>query len=659
MKVSILTAADNGSTWSNQTILNPDDLAALLAQGKFIAAARKQPDGESITDKFGQADLLMVRIDLARLPLETALGHDFTQRHASVAAHQLTDDGGTLLLAFELTAPTLKADFYRRLLAGLEALYAGSRHHTDEKQAYGLTAGCTTTVLGNKLDASSQVILDKLGREAMQQRAGKWEGAYLRSRVTLDRSDIFTLATGEEVALQELPNEFEIACPIHIDHKATAVVRWFADGTPGVQCDHCQRTYAAPNTQRDYDFDHFDRILKQLDPTCREDVDIGGVIVEDRPITFLNTRYLPALEIRGADGYLISDAGNGPLEIRRGVTYVKSPKGSGKTEALVPFVEQCKKQHWRVLLIGHRRALLQSMAARLGLDPYFVVEDSATPVRNPSADCLTFADDGDSLTGPPVAAEDDADKPAKYHRLEPTRAYAVCLDSLMGLQPEKDEHKYPVIIIDESEQVFAHLVGETLADSRRAVFARLSHYLKNAAIVVLLDADLNRVTMDAMCAVGRNDTPVRFVVNEYKAEKREIRMYGSSAQLTAELLRRVDDGEKSYVATNSLAMAENLRQLLLQRFPDKVVLVVSSKTSGQKSTQELLADIPSRFRRNLDVLIASPAIGTGVDITFKDQHGEDECIVKNVFGFFSRNIITHLDIDQQLMRVRHPGQVHV
>lgn len=48
-------------------------------------------------------------------------------------------------------------------------------------------------------------------------------------------------------------------------------------------------------------------------------------------------------------------------------------------------------------------------------------------------------------------------------------------------------------------------------------------------------------------------------------------------------------------------------------------------------------------------------MGTGIDITFPNE----ECRIDNVYGFFESLINTNFDIDQQLSRVRHPGNVKV
>ncbi|WP_210240036.1 hypothetical protein, partial [Mesorhizobium sp. M5C.F.Ca.ET.164.01.1.1] len=51
------------------------------------------------------------------------------------------------------------------------------------------------------------------------------------------------------------------------------------------------------------------------------------------------------------------------IRIQDGTTFIKSPKGTGKTERLARIVRSTKG---RVLLIGHRRALIESMCVRMG-----------------------------------------------------------------------------------------------------------------------------------------------------------------------------------------------------------------------------------------------------------------------------------------------------
>ena len=55
------------------------------------------------------------------------------------------------------------------------------------------------------------------------------------------------------------------------------------------------------------------------------------------------------------------------------------------------------------------------------------------------------------------------------------------------------------------------------------------------------------------------------------------------------------------------------------------------------------------------MVLASPSISSGVDISFEDQEQKFDV----VYGFFESNISTHFDCDQQLSRVRNPGSVRV
>ena len=64
---------------------------------------------------------------------------------------------------------------------------------------------------------------------------------------------------------------------------------------------------------------------------------------------------------------------------------------------------------------------------------------------------------------------------------------------------------------------------------------------------------------------------------------------------------------------------------------------------------------PSREALKYDLILTSPSLGTGVDISFDDQ----QQLIDVVYGFFESRVTTHFDCDQQLARVRQPGAVKV
>lgn len=627
------TIKDDQAVPENVIALQGSSLAEILQAGMHLSAFRQVDASGKVQDKFAKADFLFVKIQLPALGIDVVLNAPFTKRYACVTAV----NGSEAILGFKTPKTIDDAKTYVRLLAGLETIYAGALRHSSATHAFGLKGQIKTSSLDQRLSIDAYHRLDKLGAETKQIR--KNAGGYVRSHVTVDRSTVIRLATGEEVSLEQLPKDMHVFCPVHVDMRPMAIVHWYGDGTPGIQCSQCKRTYTAQNTNRVYDFNEFDEVIKSLASMSKTEPYSGILDISDPSIVYLNQPYLSE------------------INLAQGVTIVKSPKGTGKTEALVKLITTCKKQKLRVLLIGHRRALIQAMANRLGIDAYFITEaKSASKATNPLA---SFFDDENAPLPKTIELDEDTstDDLAPYIRVAPTKQYAISLDSLTELKPE--ENKYEVVIIDESEQVFSHLIGGTLKQRRRGVYARLSHYLKVAQHVVVMDADMNRITIEALLATCRDDTLVNVLINEPKSTNGVVLMYQNKGQLTNNIVEHVIENKKIYVATNSKKKAEELLNVLQKRCPEKRMVLITSDNSQHESTQKVLADITHEYKTTLDVLIASPAIGTGIDITFKDADGKPVTVVDSVFGLFEGNIITHFDIDQQLMRVRHPESVHV
>lgn len=347
MKISVNEAIPGQEArWINLNLDGHQDLADIWSAGVHVAAQHKNERAGN-PSVLCAADAVMVRISLAYLPLATALEAYFTSQFASVAAYRSTSDGGELYLAFELPEAVTDARRVECLMSGLETIYSGSLPHKGALNGFGLAGSGESIVIGRKLNPQAMLYLERLGTEANELRRGA--GAFFRSQVPIDSSTMMTLSDGTEARLDQLPHGKAIFCPVHVDKSPRAVVHWFQDGTPGVQCDCCKRTYSAQTTSRHYDFGHFDQVVRELAAQQTTYVK-DGLELNAEDVTILHDRYLP------------------PLELVEGVTFVKSPKGTNKTGALEQIVADCKKRHEHVLVIGHRRALLQSNAKRLKVD---------------------------------------------------------------------------------------------------------------------------------------------------------------------------------------------------------------------------------------------------------------------------------------------------
>ena len=419
------------------------------------------------------------------------------------------------LLAFALPAAESDRRKYQTLQAGLEARYRGAMRASGVLHVYRSDEISRATVIGQALDAAAVKDLLRLGFDAPQIASQPEDVVRSRLRLTLD--DLVRTADGEEHRFADIHPDTYVYCPVHADITAETLATRLDDHRPILHCVHCRRSYTVRDASNDYDFDHYDRTVRSLAEAEASGAAALAPTGEDTS---------------GPQQFALTEAPYlGSIALKPGIVCIKSPKGSGKTEALVDFVRRCRRANKHVLLIGHRRSLLSSMAARLNLWCYIVPWDHREPRPK------------DKLTRNALLHVGLKDRPAKVvkavhydkvvHRLlelpvpdaddmlagkapgfgTPRYFYSISLDSLTKLDPKR--HRYPVVIIDEAEQVFAHMIGSTLRERRREVYLLLAHYLRVAETVVLLDADLGMVTMDALFSMGlKDDTDVSFVLNE-------------------------------------------------------------------------------------------------------------------------------------------------
>lgn len=639
MQVNVHLPSEKSWTHGIHQDVTTTELVELWRGGAMIAAQPKEATSKA-KPPLQMADVAFVEINLALLPIGYVLSHPFTQQFLTVAAYSdvTSNAAARCVLAFKLSKTATNGRHLSMVMKGLETLYSGAVSHADMLQGFGGDGLTNFFIPDGALSAEGEKVLATLGQESRSFNASQYKENPPRSRLHLDIDTVVRWALvaadtdgSNETTLANIPAGAKVFCPVHADALPTAVVLRGKDGSPAVVCSHCKRTYGLDRARR-YDFDFSQKIFKEL--AAQEAADKGC----NERFVFTQTPYLSAV----------------PFQL--GITCIQSGKGTGKTTQLVELLKECKEKKLRVLLIGHRRTLLQSLAEKLGLTNYFtIVDDSSSESDTDHHDTAHIGIFDDGLGEATVSSGDEV---AGVVRNDPTDHYAVSLDSLITLTAKKD--RYDVIVVDESEQVFAHLISNTMREKRSPVYMLLRYYLRAAQAVYLLDADLNMVTMDTLFQAGiKPETPVRVIINEPVARGEPTYMYGSDKQLVARFMAAVTAGEKCFVATNSINEAKRLAEVAAKSKADARIVCIHSDNSQSPQMQKLIGNISVEFEQNIDVLIASPALGTGIDISFRDAAGKPRSVVQKVFGFFMRNITTHFDIDQAVMRVREPGEVHI
>ena len=118
------------------------------------------------------------------------------------------------------------------------------------------------------------------------------------------------------------------------------------------------------------------------------------------------------------------------------------------------------------------------------------------------------------------------------------------------------------------------------------------------------------------------------------------------------------DGERIFVSSNSKRKTEQLDKLIADIEKEQQIdiprMVITSKNSKSDEVQIFIKNVKQEIL-NYRVVLSSPSRGTGIDISFDNDSQEIDC----VFGIYETQINTHLDIDQQLSRVRHPKEINV
>jgi len=509
------------------------------------------------------------------------------------------------------------------------------------------------------------------------------------SSFTIKKDDLIRLADGGIGHLHDLARYTRVHCPHpnHTDRHASAFVLESDAGNKFIYCkaSRCNTTYYPEGYQRRlaYDFDHDWRNLMSRDagtisPTaasivaarCTSRTDDGyhhSVILGDAEaqganelpwVSTMDEPFVSAEKIAVLHPRLaydcVHDSESG-LSLREalaqheetgchwqanladkvettllhrwlaheGVTYIKSPKGTGKTALMAHIAMHYRAgtpHHANVLLIGHRRSLINATADSLNLTSYLKFKSETKEATNPPCD-----------------------------------HYAICLDS-MGklLVPARD--KYDVIIIDEAEQVFAHLLSDTMKDVRTQVLATLRHYIRHAKHIFLLDADLSNVSRSVLATLAKPEHKVPLaVINTFKVKDRVVNLHESVKQnhIVGELVAALDRGERCFLCTNSKQLTEKIHAKVMRAFPGLKSIVITSRNSNAASTQAFIKNIRADAL-NYDLIAVSPSMGTGIDMTF-----ENDAEVFTVFGIFNARVTTHFDIDQQVSRVRHPKRINV
>ncbi|QEE34995.1 hypothetical protein FTO60_04265 [Octadecabacter sp. SW4] len=627
-----------------------DELEETIKLG--IAFSYQYRDEKRSAKNFVASDFLAVDFD-GGLTISDCLALDLVQNHASLiyttASH--TQANHRFRLVFVLPRTIEDPQELRFAVRALTERLGGDPSATDPARIFFGSKGGWSKQLGSTLSSEllDELILDGRLEVASDSRARTFPVPN-RSLAKIKPEQTIVLSDGTTATFGNIAGHKQVHCPFHVDYHPSAFVSGKRDGRY-LHCSTCQKTWhSSASRPRRYNFHDFDDFIKAIKSGAFYKGDNELVALE----RFMEPHGIKPHNISLQDGTYFEGPDMRLESITNGVTFIKSPKGSGKTTflenllkpapdaleteinfadgALQPDPKQ-EDPSKKVLLIGHRQALIGELCERLGLNCYLDYPESL---------------------GANVKAEKK-------------RSYGVCLDSLWRV----DQMRYDIVVIDEVEQVLGHFLSSTVGAARNRLFEVFFRLIRMAKHVIVLDADLGwtsfntiRMLKSLSLEEGQGpeakepEWPIQIVLNERKDANRKLHMYESQPHLVAKLKQDILAGKRVFVTSNSKktvdAIAKTVEALAKQANVDIPHLSITSANSKTESVQGFITNIRDRIL-DYGVILSSPSLGTGVDISFPNETQEIDC----VFGLFEARITNHFEIDQQLARVRNPREVYV
>ncbi|WP_431356851.1 plasmid replication protein, CyRepA1 family [Komarekiella delphini-convector] len=350
--------------------------------------------------------------------------------------------------------------------------------------------------------------------------------------------------------------------------------------------------------------------MSDLEEKCSEIGELYEIKTEELFTPSLNPRYS-------------STSGRSTFRFpKSGLVILWSDMGTGKTELMRWWRDQNPSA--RFLNNGHRVNLLKNLAERLGTAMY-------------------------SELG--------------YVGLAKATALSITIDSLHKLNTQA--LTYGCIFIDEACQYLTHLLHSNTCKSHRAAILEVLEYIVyNAPLVVIADAHMDDLTVDFFRAMRPPGEVPYIIKNEWRNGDRTIYWYegDNSSALVAQISAALMAGQKIMVVSDSKRFIKKLEKSLSSKCEESPnsspsptltkwrIWSVHSDNSGSEENIAFIKDITNAVK-NLDALLTSPSLGTGVDIS---QYHFDL-----VFGVFHGVSQTATECAQQLYRYRPKVPFHV
>lgn len=303
------------------------------------------------------------------------------------------------------------------------------------------------------------------------------------------------------------------------------------------------------------------------------------------------------------------------IQLNDGMNVIIAPMGTGKTKNVITPFSQENKQF---MAIAHRRSLIAELANNLKVKNYDEKFDASLEDK-----------------------------------------IAVCLPSAISKRFTVFRDRMQNLAIDEISQCVRFTNSKeckTKDNDQEGIYFGTQKLVNHCDRVVVADASIDEPTLTFLEQARPEE---RFTVYEVLPQNKDKKIftYDEEGLLSAINCELMNDG-KVWVACESVASAEAIQDLFKERYK---TILITSKNNTTKKVKTFLSNA-DKDSRNYDLVIASPAISSGVSVEHKEWvNGELVCVphFTMIAGFANGSAICFSDFAQMLARVRYVPNYHI
>jgi len=322
--------------------------------------------------------------------------------------------------------------------------------------------------------------------------------------------------------------------------------------------------------------------------------------------------HMQAMKIVQADSYpsrtikinreFIEDEITTQIDAGRRTILIRSPMGSGKTYALKAAIEHLEMMPQNVFMLSFRRAFTLEKAAQLNFDHYLNYPNEVLP-----------------------------DEPRRF----------ICqYESLYRMHPD---FRPSVLLVDEIESINEQIQSfQNNGGLALEALARFQQYVREAAYVIVMDANLSKSSAGYFLRLRAADAPV-IIVNEFKRD-REITAYPFENALTDAIRERAKVSRVG-VCSDSRTYLQALEKMLqADGIPAEEIKVVTSDNAQEFQREITEAGSISELVKRYRVFGYNTTLLAGISI--------EDAELSDQFACFTENFITPTGAFQLIGRIR-------